>query len=91
MDTYVIVIVMNGAYIFTVYKWVYWNFIYAVLCRNLRDDAKGVRHNYGEPLELHDEVLRCNPEAFECSAAGNQSCWFLLSTLNTTFVNLFKL
>ncbi|MCH93360.1 sister chromatid cohesion protein, partial [Trifolium medium] len=37
---------------------------------NLRDDAKAVRYNYVEPLELHDEVLRCNPEAFECSTAG---------------------
>ncbi|CAJ2665786.1 unnamed protein product [Trifolium pratense] len=40
---------------------------------NLRDDANAVRYNYVEPLELHDEVLRCNPEAFECSTAGKQS------------------
>ncbi|CAL5185968.1 unnamed protein product [Lathyrus oleraceus] len=37
---------------------------------NLRDDAKVVQYNYVEPLELHDEVLRCNPEAFECGTAG---------------------
>ncbi|KAK7316299.1 hypothetical protein VNO77_35233 [Canavalia gladiata] len=37
---------------------------------NLRDDAKGVPYVYVEPLELHDEVLRCNPEAFDYSAAG---------------------
>lgn len=37
---------------------------------NLRDDAKTVPYNYAEPLELHDEVLRCNPEAFECSHEG---------------------
>ncbi|KAJ1398768.1 Zinc finger, PHD-type [Sesbania bispinosa] len=37
---------------------------------NLRDDAKGVPYNNVEPLELHDEVLRCDPDAFECSAAG---------------------
>ncbi|KAK7266529.1 hypothetical protein RIF29_19175 [Crotalaria pallida] len=37
---------------------------------NLRDNAKGVPNAYVEPLELHDEVLRCNPEAFEHSTAG---------------------
>ncbi|XP_047165717.1 sister chromatid cohesion protein SCC2 isoform X1 [Vigna umbellata] len=37
---------------------------------NLRDEAKGVPYIYVEPLELHDEVLRCNPEAFEYSTAG---------------------
>ncbi|XP_027357770.1 sister chromatid cohesion protein SCC2 [Abrus precatorius] len=37
---------------------------------NLRDDAKGIPYIYVEPLELHDEVLRCNPEAFEYSSAG---------------------
>ncbi|KAI9121027.1 hypothetical protein K1719_008060 [Acacia pycnantha] len=37
---------------------------------NLRDDAKAAPYVYVEPLELHGEVLRCNPEAFECSAAG---------------------
>ena len=26
-----------------------------------------------EPLELHEQVLRCSSEAFECSTAGNQS------------------
>lgn len=39
---------------------------------NLRDDAKTVPYNYAEPLELHDEVLRCNPEAFECSHEVSQ-------------------
>eukprot|EP00256_Glycine_max_P058781 XP_014627015.1 sister chromatid cohesion protein SCC2 [Glycine max] len=38
---------------------------------NLRDEAKGVPYIYVEPLELHDEVLRCNPEAFEYSTAGH--------------------
>ncbi|XP_073221150.1 sister chromatid cohesion protein SCC2 isoform X2 [Cicer arietinum] len=37
---------------------------------NLRDDAEAVSCNYVEPLELHDEVIRCNPEAFECGTAG---------------------
>ncbi|TKY50194.1 Nipped-B protein [Spatholobus suberectus] len=37
---------------------------------NLRDEAKSIPYIYVEPLELHDEVLRCNPEAFEYSAAG---------------------
>ncbi|RDX75201.1 Sister chromatid cohesion protein SCC2, partial [Mucuna pruriens] len=37
---------------------------------NLRDEAIGVPYMYVEPLELHEEVLRCNPEAFEYSAAG---------------------
>ncbi|KAE9612620.1 putative chromatin regulator PHD family [Lupinus albus] len=36
----------------------------------LRDDANGVPYTYVEPLELHDEVLRCNPEAFEYSTTG---------------------
>jgi hypothetical protein len=48
---------------------------------NLRDDAKAVPYNYVEPLELHDQVLRCNPEAFECSTAGKQST-YLFSVLN---------
>lgn len=26
-----------------------------------------------EPLELHERVLQCSSEAFECSTAGNQS------------------
>ncbi|KAK7271858.1 hypothetical protein RJT34_28101 [Clitoria ternatea] len=37
---------------------------------NLRDGTKGVPNMYVEPLELHEEVLRCNPEAFEYSTAG---------------------
>ncbi|KAL2977038.1 hypothetical protein AAZX31_13G042900 [Glycine max] len=37
---------------------------------NLRGEAKGVPYIYVEPLELHDEVIRCNPEAFEYSTAG---------------------
>lgn len=37
---------------------------------NLRDDAKAAPCVYVEPLELHAEVLRCNPEAFECGTAG---------------------
>jgi len=47
-----------------------------VLYRNLRDEAKGVRYIYVEPLELHDEVLRCNPEAFEYSTAGKRVLGF---------------
>ncbi|KAJ7974325.1 Sister chromatid cohesion protein [Quillaja saponaria] len=38
---------------------------------NLRDEAGAVPYGYVEPLELHDEVLRCNPGAFEYSAAGH--------------------
>jgi cohesin loading factor subunit SCC2 len=53
------------------------NFMYFVFYRDLRDDAKGASHMYVEPLELYDEVLRCNPEAFEYSAAGKHSTWFL--------------
>ncbi|KAI9089244.1 hypothetical protein K1719_029523 [Acacia pycnantha] len=41
---------------------------------NLRDDAKAAPYVYVEPLELHGEVLRCNPEAFECSAAVVHAC-----------------
>lgn len=37
---------------------------------NLRDDTSVVPYGYVEPLELHEQVLRCNPEAFECSTAG---------------------
>ncbi|TQD95279.1 hypothetical protein C1H46_019071 [Malus baccata] len=32
---------------------------------NLREDARAIPYGYGEPLKLHDEVLRYNPEAFE--------------------------
>ncbi|MED6181067.1 hypothetical protein PIB30_015983 [Stylosanthes scabra] len=37
---------------------------------NLRDDNSSGPYMYIEPLELHDEVLRCNPEAFEYSTKG---------------------
>ncbi|KAF7803063.1 sister chromatid cohesion protein SCC2 isoform X1 [Senna tora] len=37
---------------------------------NLRDDSKTASYVCVEPSELHDEILRCNPEAFECCAAG---------------------
>ncbi|KAL1338205.1 sister chromatid cohesion protein SCC2 [Arachis hypogaea] len=37
---------------------------------NLRDDNGSGSYMYIEPLELHDEVLRCNPEAFEYSTTG---------------------
>ncbi|KAG2715540.1 hypothetical protein I3760_03G083100 [Carya illinoinensis] len=37
---------------------------------NLKKDARVVSYGYAEPLELHDQVLQCHPEAFECSTAG---------------------
>ncbi|KAF3444847.1 hypothetical protein FNV43_RR14540 [Rhamnella rubrinervis] len=37
---------------------------------NLREDTGEVSYGILEPLELHDEVLRYYPEAFECNAAG---------------------
>ncbi|KAM3760976.1 hypothetical protein ACB098_01G233000 [Castanea mollissima] len=36
----------------------------------LRDDTRAVPYGYVEPLELHEQVLRCSSEAFECSTAG---------------------
>lgn len=47
--------------------------LYGVICRNLREDTGEVSYGILEPLELHDEVLRYNPEAFECNSAGTQS------------------
>ncbi len=52
-----------------------------VICRNLRDDTSVVPYGYVEPLELHEQVLRCNPEAFECSTAGKQSTRLLFYSL----------
>ncbi|XP_015879861.3 sister chromatid cohesion protein SCC2 [Ziziphus jujuba] len=37
---------------------------------NLHEDTSEVSYGLLEPLELHDEVLRYNPEAFECNTAG---------------------
>ncbi|XP_065632831.1 sister chromatid cohesion protein SCC2 isoform X2 [Quercus suber] len=36
----------------------------------LRDDTRAVPYGYVEPLELHERVLQCSSEAFECSTAG---------------------
>ncbi|KAK9272285.1 hypothetical protein L1049_002656 [Liquidambar formosana] len=37
---------------------------------NLKDDTSLLPYNVVEPLELYNEVLRCNSEAFEYSAPG---------------------
>ncbi|XP_062106529.1 sister chromatid cohesion protein SCC2 isoform X2 [Humulus lupulus] len=37
---------------------------------NLREDSREVSYGYLEPLNLHDEVLRFNPEAFDFSNPG---------------------
>ncbi|PON83467.1 Coatomer beta subunit [Trema orientale] len=37
---------------------------------NLREDSKEVSYGYLEHLDLHDEVLRFNPEAFDFNAPG---------------------
>ncbi|CAN6574662.1 unnamed protein product [Malus baccata var. baccata] len=37
---------------------------------NLREDARAIPYGYGEPLKLHDEVLRYNPKAFEYYSPG---------------------
>ncbi|KAF4376006.1 hypothetical protein G4B88_029370 [Cannabis sativa] len=37
---------------------------------NLREDSRAVSYGYLEPLNLHDEVLRFNPEAFDLSDPG---------------------
>lgn len=61
--------------------------MYGVSFRNLRDDAKASPYVYVKPLELHGEVLRCNPEAFECCPAGKHSACSLSAYLN---VNVSK-
>jgi len=75
---HIVAIIVNVACVVTVEFIIEFNttlFIF-VLYRNLRDEAKGVRYIYVEPLELHDEVLRCNPEAFEYSTAGKRVLGF---------------
>lgn len=47
--------------------------IFGIICRNLKNDSRVVAYGYVEPLELYEEVLRYNSEAFECSTAGKQS------------------
>ncbi|GAB2299288.1 hypothetical protein Dimus_033359 [Dionaea muscipula] len=37
---------------------------------NLRGDGNPPTCDNVEPLELYDEVLRCNPDAFECAGRG---------------------
>ncbi|KAJ4826319.1 hypothetical protein Tsubulata_004087 [Turnera subulata] len=39
---------------------------------NLRDETRPTSSSHVEPLELHDEVLRYNPEAFEYVTPGPQ-------------------
>lgn len=46
---------------------------YGLICRNLRDDECSFPCNFVEPLGLYDEVLQCNPEAFEYVTPGKQS------------------
>ena len=43
------------------------------MCRNLREDSREVPYGYLEPLHLHDEVLRFNPDAFDFNAPGKES------------------
>ncbi|TXG57919.1 hypothetical protein EZV62_015748 [Acer yangbiense] len=38
---------------------------------HFRDEARPVPCSYVEPLELHNQVLRCNPEAFEYVTPGH--------------------
>ena len=47
--------------------------LYGVICRNLRDDECSFPYGFVEPLVLYDEVVRCNPEAFEYITPGKQS------------------
>jgi len=75
---HIVAIIVNVACVVTIGFIIEFNttlFIF-VLYRNLRDEAKGVPYIYVEPLELHDEVLRCNPEAFEYSTAGKRVLGF---------------
>lgn len=44
-----------------------------VLCRNLREDVSSLAFGFVGPMDLHDEVLRCNSEAFEYATPGKQS------------------
>ncbi|XP_050381632.1 sister chromatid cohesion protein SCC2 isoform X1 [Argentina anserina] len=37
---------------------------------NLREDAAEVQYGYVQPMELLDEVLQYNPEAFQCNPPG---------------------
>jgi hypothetical protein len=46
--------------------------IFGVIYRNLKNDARAAPYGHVEPLELHLQVLQCNPEAFECGTAGNK-------------------
>ena len=63
--------------------------------RNLREDPKEVSYGFVEPLDLHDEVLRFNPEAFSFNAPGKESIWFIFSCswlfYFTCFAFYFKL
>ncbi|KAF2596061.1 hypothetical protein F2Q68_00007366 [Brassica cretica] len=46
----------------------YFSVIY--FCRDLRNEAKELNCNSEEPFQLYDQVLRCNPGAFEYAIPG---------------------
>lgn len=42
------------------------------ICRNLRADVAPQPCGFIGHVDLYDEVLRCNSEAFDCRAPGKQ-------------------
>lgn len=57
--------------------------------RNLRDDVNLTPNTWFAPLDLYNEVLRCNPEAFGCSIPGNTSIYFLKSIMGSILFFFF--
>lgn len=60
------------------------HFFFYCIYRNLRDEAKPDPYSDMEPLELHNQVLQYNAEAFEYVTPGKQSilsCSFIFYLL----------
>lgn len=58
--------------------------IQVLFFRNLRDDVNPTPFTLFAPLDLYNEVLRCNPEAFGCSIPGNTSVYLEVFMMGLT-------
>lgn len=64
-----------------------------LFCRTLRDENRETASDNVERLELYEEVLRCNPDAFEYVTHGKQSTRvfsFILFSLLEMFLLMYS-
>lgn len=68
----------NFRLIFLLDIWTYW----LPFDRNLRADVSAQSYGFVGHLDLYDEVLRCNSEAFDCISPGKQGLLTFLIELS---------